>query len=154
VAARAIRPGDVLRIDPMRVIPLPPYRVEPLDLLYVRFSNSDTTSGLYPVGADGAITLSGQTVPVAGLTTEEIQKAAAVSGTEIGVSLAQPRGARQIAGQHLVGRDGCVALGLYGSVPVAGKTPDQARQAIELHLSRFLYRPAVAVQFASDPSAR
>jgi protein involved in polysaccharide export with SLBB domain len=46
-------------------------------------------------------------------------------------------GARQVRGQHLVRQDGTISLGTYGCVAVAALTVDQARQAIERHLSRY-----------------
>jgi polysaccharide export outer membrane protein len=42
---------------------------------------------------------------------------------------------QEIAGEHLVRPDGSVGLGLYGNVHVAGLTLDQARTAIEQHLT-------------------
>jgi protein involved in polysaccharide export with SLBB domain len=54
-------------------------------------------------------------------------------------------GRQQIAGQHLVGPDGSVTLGSYGSVPVVGQTLLQAKQAIERHLANFLENPEVSV---------
>src|SRR5205085_6706851 len=68
---------------------------------------------------------------------------------EISVSLAQSRGVQQIAGQHIVRPDGTVGLGSYGSVYVAGMTIAQAKQAIEAHLARYLYRPEVAIDVYS-----
>jgi polysaccharide export outer membrane protein len=52
---------------------------------------------------------------------------------------------QQIAGEHLVGPDGTVTLGSYGSVSVVGLTLAQARQAIEDYLSQFLEEPEVSV---------
>ncbi len=50
-----------------------------------------------------------------------------------------------IAGEHLVGPDGMINMGSYGSVSVVGMTVNEARQAIERHLSQFLSDPQVAV---------
>jgi protein involved in polysaccharide export with SLBB domain len=50
-----------------------------------------------------------------------------------------------IAGEHLVRADGTVSLGLYGSVHVAGLTIEEARQAVEKHLTPFLREPKVSV---------
>ena len=61
------------------------------------------------------------------------------------LSLAQSAGAQQVAGEHMVGPDGKVTLGSYGKVFVTGMTQQQARQAIEAHLSQFLESPRVAV---------
>jgi hypothetical protein len=49
-----------------------------------------------------------------------------------------------ISGEHLVRPDGTVGLGLYGSVPVAGLTLDQARAVIEAHLTAFIKNPKVS----------
>ncbi|MBN9522460.1 polysaccharide biosynthesis/export family protein [bacterium] len=152
-----IETPDILIIEATRLIPLPPYHVEPLDVLYVSARNvfdTDPINGLYPVDPDGTINLGpsyGGTVRVVDLTTEEIQRAvqAKVRGfapaATVTVSLAQSRGAQQVSGQHIVRPDGTVGLGSYGSVYVAGMTIAQAKQAVETHLSRYLYRPEVNI---------
>lgn len=50
-----------------------------------------------------------------------------------------------ISGQHLVRPDGTIGLGIYGSVYVAGLTLDQAKAAIEAHLSLRIKQPEVSV---------
>jgi protein involved in polysaccharide export with SLBB domain len=148
---------DVLQIDALRVIPLPPYRLEPLDVLYLSAENDfeqRRIAGLYPVDPDGTINLGptyGGAVRVADLTTEEAQKLIETKVRQfapkaiITASLAQSRGVQQISGQHIIRPDGTVSLGAYGSVYVAGLSLAQVKQAIEAHLSKFLYRPEVAV---------
>ncbi len=61
------------------------------------------------------------------------------------VSLGQTAGQQQIAGEHLVGPDGTVNLGTYGSVYVAGMTMAEAKQAIEEQLKNYLEEPRVSV---------
>lgn len=91
------------------------------------------------------------TVRVEGLTLEEaqivIQKHLSqfFLNPRILASIAEIGAQQQIAGEHLVGPDGTVTLGSYGSVPVVGMTLAQAKQAIEAHLSYFLQSPEVAV---------
>jgi len=51
----------------------------------------------------------------------------------------------QVSGEYLVGPDGTVTLGSYGSVPVVGQTVATAKGTIELYLSQFLETPAVSV---------
>ncbi|MFM8274335.1 MAG: polysaccharide biosynthesis/export family protein [Gemmata sp.] len=148
---------DVLQIDAVRVIPLPPYRLEPLDVLYLSSENvfeQAPLTGLFPIDPDGTVNLGpryGGAVKVADMTTEEAQRViqeqvrkTAKMGN-VTVSLAQSRGVQQISGQHIVRPDGTVSLGAYGSVYVAGLSLAQAKQAIEAHLSKYLYRPEVAV---------
>jgi protein involved in polysaccharide export with SLBB domain len=54
-------------------------------------------------------------------------------------------GQQQIAGEHLIGPDGTVNLGVYGNVYVAGMTLDEARAAIEKHLSQHLDSPKISI---------
>jgi polysaccharide export outer membrane protein len=152
---------DILQIDAVRVIPLPPYRLEPLDVLYISAENVFETApinGLYPVDPDGTVNLGpryGGSVRVADLTTDEARKLIEAKVRQfapkavVTVSLAQSRGVQQISGQHIVRPDGTVNLGAYGSVYVAGMSLAQVKQAIEAHLSRFLYKPEVAVDVYS-----
>jgi protein involved in polysaccharide export with SLBB domain len=148
---------DVLQIDAVRIIPLPPYRLEPLDVLYLSAENDfeqARIAGLYPVDPDGTINLGpryGGSARVSDLTTEEAQKVIEAKvrqfakNANVTVSLAQSRGVQQISGQHIIRPDGTVSLGSYGSVYVAGLSLAQVKQAIEAHLSKYLYRPEVAV---------
>jgi polysaccharide export outer membrane protein len=53
--------------------------------------------------------------------------------------------APSMAGEHLVGPDGRVNLGTYGEVYLAGTTVEQARAAIEKHLTKFLDKPQIAL---------
>lgn len=158
-----IEAPDILVIDAIRVIPRPPYLVEPMDVLYLNANpetvlKTDPINGLYPVDPDGTIDLGpnyGGKVRVADLTTDDIQKAVTaklkqfVREPQLTVSLAQSRGVQQIAGQHIVRPDGTVGLGSYGSVYVAGMTIAQAKAAIEAHLSKYLYKPEVAIDVFS-----
>jgi polysaccharide export outer membrane protein len=154
-----IEQPDILLIDALRVIPLPPYKVEPLDDLIVRVTPpfaGNVIDGMVTVDPDGTINL-GPTfgsVRIVDLTLEQTKLALAQrlrtvyaqpKDEVITVALARSRGLQQIRGQHLVRPDGTVSLGLYGSVYVAGHTLQEAKLAIENHLSAYLYRPEVAV---------
>src|SRR5262249_31490581 len=61
------------------------------------------------------------------------------------LSLGETIRKQQIAGEHIVGPDGKLTLGTYGKVYVTGMTQEQAKAAIETHLSQFLERPEVSV---------
>jgi len=88
---------------------------------------------------------------VAGLSVEQAQEAVRglliqhIRDPMVNVSLVEMSGRQQIAGQHLVGPDGTVTLGSYGSVPVVGLTLIQAKQVLERHLANFLENPEVSV---------
>jgi len=155
--AYVIESPDILLIDAVRVIPLPPYKVQPLDALFIASPNAlkeEPVHGIYPVDPDGTINLGpvyGGTFRVVDMTVPEIEKTLTVflrrtvRDITVSVSLAQSRGGQQIAGQHLVRPDGTVGLGIYGGVYVAGMTLPQAKAAIEAHLSRYLYRPEISL---------
>jgi polysaccharide export outer membrane protein len=151
-----IETPDILLINAVRLIPKPPYRIEPLDSILIRATNvlaEDPILGLYGVSPEGTVNLgeSYGSVRVARLTLEQAQKAikdhlAKVhKDVEVNVALGQPRAQQQIQGEHLVRPDGTVGLGLYGSVYVAGMTLEQAKAAIEAHLSHTLLDPEVSV---------
>jgi polysaccharide biosynthesis/export protein len=152
-----IETPDILLIDTMRVVPRPPYRVQPLDSLLVQASNvlpAEPIGGLYGVEPEGTVDLgpSYGKVQVAGLGVEEAQKAiedqlkkAGFKNAEVRVAMGQSRGMQQIRGEHLVRPDGSIALGVYGSVYVAGLTLDQAKTVIETHLAQYLLEPEVSV---------
>ncbi|HEY2785844.1 MAG TPA: polysaccharide biosynthesis/export family protein [Fimbriiglobus sp.] len=153
---------DILLINATRVIPLPPYRVEPLDQIYVVVQNTLSQNdpdarinGIYPIDPDGTINLGvnyGGAIRVVDLTTPEIERMLArhlrpnfKEEVKVSVSLAQSRGSQVIHGEHLVRPDGTVSLGTYGKVYVAGMTLEQVKAAIEAQLGKVLYRPEVDV---------
>jgi polysaccharide export outer membrane protein len=159
--AYTIEPPDVLQIDAMRLIPKPPYRVNPLDVLGFQVTGTlpdAPIAGIYSVEPDGTIDL-GFTygrVKVEGLTLDEV-KVALTNHLKFklkppyevtSVALVESRGFQQIRGQHLVRPDGTVGLGVYGSVYVDGLTIDDARAAIEQHLSQFLLKPEISLDVA------
>jgi polysaccharide export outer membrane protein len=153
-----IETPDLLLINALRVLPLPGYRIEPFDALLVVVPNAPPASPIrdvYPVDPDGTINFgpdySNEKIRVAGLTIAEARAAIVkyLKGhkieSEVTVTLSQAGGMQDIRGEHIVGPDGTVRLGVYGSVRVCGMTLDEARAAIERHLGQFLYRPQVSV---------
>jgi len=152
-----VAPPDILRIDASRLIPLPPYRIEPLDVLYLYAPGAPDkapVNGLYPVDPDGTINLGpdyGGQVRVAEMTSQEAERLIAkhlkqfLKEPSVAVSLAQSRGVQQVRGEHLIRPDGTIGLGTYGSVYVAGMTLAEVKGAVEQHLSKYLYHPEVSV---------
>ncbi len=110
-------------------------------------------NGLYVIGTDGYLNLGPEygKVLVADLPLEDIQVRVdahlrqILTSPQVLVTLPSPQNKQFIAGPHLVRPDGTVGLGVYGSVYVAGMTLQQARNAIELHLSHHIHRPEVSV---------
>ena len=128
-----IEPPDVLLIDAVKVVPKPPYHIEPLDTLEIFVLGTlpdQNIAGPYPVEADGTIMLGPAygAIKVSDLTLAEARDAirkhleGILTAPEVSVSLGNSAGQQQIEGEHLVGPDGTVNLGTYGSVYVAGMT--------------------------------
>jgi len=151
-----IEPPDILFLQAVKVVPKPPHHLEPFDAILIRVSNAFADQPIqdaFYIDPEGNIDLGGSygKVKVVELTTDEAQAAirrhlsSLIEDPQVSVSLAASSGVQQITGEHLVGMDGRVQLSTYGSVYVAGMTLDEARAAIEAHLSNFLDKPEVAV---------
>jgi polysaccharide export outer membrane protein len=151
-----IEPPDVLLINAVKLVPKPPHKIEPFDGLLVRVLGAlpdHPISDAFAVDPDGKIDLGPAygRVKVGGLTVEEAQQAIeqhlkqVLQDPRASVSLASSAGAQQITGEHLVGPDGRVYLGTYGTVHVSGMTIDEARTAIESQLAKQLQDPRVSV---------
>jgi polysaccharide biosynthesis/export protein len=154
--AYVIEPPDILTIDAIRSIPKSPYRLRATDVLNVRVQGTLDDApifGAYAVDLRGSVDLGPPygAVEIAGLTVEQatdaVQRRLAkiLASPVTSVSLAAFGGTQQIAGEHLVGPDGTVTLGSYGSVIVAGLTLSDAKAAIEQQLSKFLESPEVSL---------
>ncbi len=152
-----IEPPDILTIEALQLLPKPPYRLRTGDQVFLEVTNIDPEyppiSENFIIQLGGSIDLGPRygTVPVANLTIEEAEQAIREFflrqnwRASVTMSLIQMAGMQQIAGQHLVGPDGKVNLGVYGTVSVVGLTLPQAREKIESHLSEYLEEPEIAL---------
>ncbi len=152
-----IEPPDILNITAVKIVPKAPYLIEPLDVLQITVLGTllnQPIAGIYAVDTGGMVQLgSGYgAVKVAGLSIPEAaaeidkQLKGLLRQPQVSVILSQTAGQQQIVGQHLVGPDGTVNLGTYGTVYVSGLTIVQARASIEKHLSQFLEAPKISVE--------
>ncbi|MEQ8848399.1 polysaccharide biosynthesis/export family protein [Botrimarina sp.] len=160
-----IEPPDILLINAIKVVPKPPHIIEPFDGLLIRAAGAlpdQPIADAFFVDPEGMIDLgpSYGKVKVVGLTIDEAKDAIRrqlgdlLAEPEVSVSLAVSSGAQQIVGEHLVGPDGRVNLGTYGSVYVTGMTIAEAKAAIEEQLSDTLEDPEVIVDIFSYNSKR
>ncbi len=158
-----IEPPDVLTIEAINLIPRPPYRLRPLDSLLVETSglpDESPPAREIPVGIDGTLVLgfgydvvdgNYSPITVVGLTLPEAQArikdrlATVAANPEVWISLISIATQQNVAGEHLVAPDGTVNLGTYGRVRVVGMTIDEAKIAIQAHLSSRFLDPEVAV---------
>ena len=151
-----IEPPDILLIEGVKLIPKSPHKIQTFDVMLVRVEGEfpdQPIDDAYNVDADGSVNL-GPTygrIKIVKLTIEEAEDAIRthlsqiLADVEVSVSLLQSDGAQQVTGQHLVGPDGRVNLGTYGSVHVAGLTLEEARAAVESQLAHKLESPEVFV---------
>ena len=141
-----LRPGDGLLVQIGRGLPVDPAE-EPL------LQQFKEVNGVVAVGTDGRLDLGPVygTVFVLGMTVDGARQAIAdhlgekLNDVVLHVTMPQPEGGQLVFGEHLVRPDGSVALGIYGSVYVAGMTLDQARCAVEAHLAQWIVAPEVSV---------
>ncbi|MGI9430117.1 MAG: polysaccharide biosynthesis/export family protein [Bythopirellula sp.] len=151
-----VEPPDILLIEGVKLVPKSPHKFEIFDVVLVRVTGAypdQPIDDAYSIDADGSINL-GPTygrIKITGLTTEEAEDevrselAQILTDVDVSISLLQSAGAQQVTGQHLVGPDGRVNLGTYGSVFVAGMTLEEVRAAVEKQLGTKLEAPEVFV---------
>jgi polysaccharide export outer membrane protein len=160
-----IEPPDVLTIQASRVIPRSPYRLRPLDALQLNVEGTlpeQPINGIFIVEPSGLIALGpgyGKAM-VGNLALEEAaemiesQLKRVLRNPQVSLSLAEAAGLQQINGEHQVGPDGKINLGIYGMVQVTGMSIDEATLAINKHLSRYLDTPSVSVDVYSFASKK
>ena len=159
-----IEPPDVLSIEAISLLPKEPYHLRPLDVVSINATGSPevaSISGQYNIQPNGTIQVPfGETVNedidrdpirVVGRTVEEVQQSIDAilekyyNVSQVSVSIAQLAAQQQIIGEHLVAPDGKVNLGTYGRVRLVGMTIEEARAAVEAHLSNYLEDPQIAL---------
>jgi polysaccharide export outer membrane protein len=154
--AYRVGPPDILLLDAVRLLPRPPYRIEPLDVLTVVVTGTldkMPIAGKFTVTPDGTINLGFGygSVMVAGKTIPEAEAAIQahlsriLRNAQVAVGLDQLRVMQQVRGTHLVRPDGTIGLGTYGCVYVAGLTLSEVKCAIEKHLSQWFQDPQISV---------
>jgi len=162
-----VEPPDILLIEVTNSLRPPEAPLRAGELVEVRVANTlpidqyddgvaqafKSIDGTFRVQTDGTLNFGPEygTVPVRGLSMSEAQRLVEL---HLRQTLRNPRvflravtdDARQhIAGEHLVRPDGTVALGVYGSVYVAGQSLSEAKLSIERHLGRHLHSPEVSL---------
>jgi len=158
-----IEPPDVLTISAVSLVPKHPYHVRPLDSLVVQATGvppEAPITGEHVVGLDGTLVLGhdydfldGQHQPIRAVgktlqqIRQEIEERLQLVAREprVWVTLSSIAAQQDISGEHLVAQDGRVTLGGYGRVCLVGMTIDEAKTAIEAHLSQYFENPQVGV---------
>ncbi|MCE5266388.1 MAG: polysaccharide biosynthesis/export family protein [Planctomycetaceae bacterium] len=155
--AYRIEPPDVVRLEVLKAVPQPTYRLGAFDLVLVRTVGvlpDRPIDGNFTIDADGAVALGPPygSVRVVGLTTTEA--AAAIRQTlqlilqnpEVTVQVLHSASAQQFSGDYRVEPDGVLRLHGFGEVRVAGMTVTEASRAIESQLARYFDSPRVGLE--------
>lgn len=151
-----IEPPDILVVEAIHIVPRSPYLLRTSDVIAINATGTlpdAPIAGAYPIQPGGIVNLGLPygAAKVSGMTIEQAQAevqrvlTSQVREPVVTISLLEMAGKQQIAGQHLVGPDGTVTLGSYGSVSIVGLTLAQAKTALETHLQQYLENPEVAV---------
>lgn len=151
-----VAPPDILVIQAIRFFPKAPYYLQPSDYVQIVVPGApidQPIAGAFQIDAQGMVNLGAayDSVKIGGLTADEAEEAVAqhlartLGNPQVSVTLLQASGVQQVAGEHIIGPDGYLNLGIYGSVYVAGMTLEEARAAIENQLSNYLEQPTVSV---------
>lgn len=101
----------------------------------------------------GSVEIAGQTIAKA-TQLVEVHLREQLRDPQVLISRRNVAEVQRISGEHMVGPDGTVTLGQYGSVPVVGLTLDEVRMTIAAHLSQTIDQPQVSVSvFAYNSKA-
>ncbi len=151
-----IEPPDILLIEGIRLVERGPVELGTGDVLQVVVLGvppDRPIAGQFVIEAPGSVNLGPGygSVKVGGLTTKEASEVIRkrlleeVQSVEVAVTIHQRQGRQFVTGEHLVGPDGTVNLGIYGRVYLAGMTIEGAKAAVEKRLSRFYESPVVSL---------
>jgi polysaccharide export outer membrane protein len=155
-----IEPPDILTITPVQLVPKEVTRVAPLDKVRIEVHGTlmnQPITGMFQVDSSGEVVLGPAygAVKISGLTRLEAQDAVkkklleVLNPPEVALIIDESRRESGILGKHLVGPDGRINLGIYGTVFVSGLTVGEARAAIEKKLSESFAEPKVAVDLSA-----
>lgn len=155
-----IEPPDILLIDTLRIVPKEPFRIESNDYLYINALGTlpeqsinaaylVTPGGMVDLGASyGRVKVDNLTLDEANVAVEK-QLKKILRDPQVSVTLAQYGAQSQIIGDRVVGQDGRITMGSYGSVYVSGMTVTEATEAIVQQLSKKLQDPVISVSVAA-----
>ncbi len=157
--AYRIEPPDLLQLEMLKAVPLPPYYLESYDVLEIHVIGTlldQPIDGYYLIDGEGTIELGAAygKLRIVGLTVEQARAAIAshlrqvLAQPEVSVSLARMASAAVLSGIYLVGHDGSINLREFGVLRVAGLTLPEARDRVERHLSQFFDSPRVSLDIA------
>ncbi|MDR1923207.1 MAG: polysaccharide biosynthesis/export family protein [Planctomycetaceae bacterium] len=155
-----IEPPDIISVEALHLVPKDPYILRVFDIVELDVLGAledEPLAGNFSIEPGGTIQLGSSygSVKIDGLSIRKAEERIKDHLSErlgfpvVSMRLVKMSDIEQIAGQHLVGPDGYITLGSYGRVLVSGLTIPECREAIELHLSKALEHPQVAIDVFS-----
>jgi polysaccharide biosynthesis/export protein len=158
--AYRIEPPDILSIDVVQQIAESEYLLHTGDMLMVTVTGTlpdEPIAGIYPIEPGGVIQFgfSYGSVEIAGMTIEdargeiEARLRKVLRSPQVTLAIRSVAGIQRISGEHMVGPDGTVTLGKYGSVSVVGQTLQEAQYTLCDHLSPYFSDPEVSISVYS-----
>jgi polysaccharide export outer membrane protein len=155
-----LEPPDIISIEALHLVPKDPYVLRVFDIVEIEVlgtPDEEPIAGNFPIEPGGTVQLGGsyRSVKIDGLSLRKAEErikdhlTASLGAPIVSMRLVRMSDIEQIAGTHLVGPDGYITLGSYGRVLVSGLTIPECREAVELHLSKALEHPQVAVDVFS-----
>jgi polysaccharide export outer membrane protein len=159
---------DLITVEAVHLVPKSPYVLRVFDVIALDVIGTPVEEpiiGNFSIEPGGTIQLGGAygSVRIEGLALAEVEQAISRHliyspentqgrlgpNTVVSAKLVRMSDIQQIANTHLIGPDGYITLGSYGRVYINGLTVDECREAIELHLSKALEHPQIAVDVYS-----
>ena len=157
--------SDILSVEVVHLVPKSPYLLKIFDIVTINATGVDPDFPIndkFQIQPGGSVQLPAHygSVKIAGVTAEEAGQIIAErigarfhenarAMLNVNVGLYSVSGLQEVAGEHMVGPDGRINLGIYGSVDVFSLTIPEAREAIEFQLANYLENPLVAVDIYS-----
>ena len=153
-----LEPSDVITVQGVNLVPKTPYALRTFDIIFLdvlgAFDEEPITGrysiepgGVVQLGTYGAVRIDGLTVKQAEqkIQNELKQPKGPLKNPVVTANLVKMTEPEPINNIVTIGPDGHITLGSYGRVYVAGLTLEECRDTIELHLSKTLEHPTIAV---------
>jgi protein involved in polysaccharide export with SLBB domain/beta-lactamase regulating signal transducer with metallopeptidase domain len=152
-----LEPPDTVAIEVVKLLPKGALKIDKLDHLEIKATGTLVDHPIretYVVDEDGEVNFGPEygRVYVAGLPVkaairkieEHLRKT--LEQPKVSLSVVERAIEKHVSGTRLIGPDGYMNLGALGQIHIAGMTIDQARQAIEKHLSQYFDEPSIIVE--------
>ena len=157
-----IESPDVLNIRVVKLVPKPPYLLQVFDVVAINVDGVPPelpVCGTFSIEPGGIVNLDVYgSVEIGGLSIEQARNAVQKHlekqhpNVVVSMKLGRMTDMEKIDGDYPVSPDGYITLGTYGRVYVNGLTVQEAQEAIEFFLSKFLDKPRVVLTVESIQS--